>query len=283
MKVVFYNLRKFIIKLIVKNRKVHNMQTLVMKFGGASVATVDHFFRVADIIISRKTEFQRLVVVVSAMGNTTDQLISLAKRVNPNPPRREYDMLVTVGERMSCSLLAMALANKGHDAMSFTGSQAGIITCTKHTEARIIDVRPIRILPLLDSGKVVIVAGFQGVSKEGEITTLGRGGSDTTAVALGVRLKASLVEFYKDVLGVYEEDPKINPQASFYEKLSYKEALNIIDKGGKILHPRCVQLAYKNYLPLKVRSFETFGIDEKYTEIYEEAKFHDKILFEEEF
>lgn len=255
-----------------------------MKFGGAAVAAPEQFSHIADIIISRMNEFPRIIVVVSAMGDTTDQLISLAKKVNPTPPRREYDMLVTVGERISCSLLAMALAAKGCNAMSFTGSQSGIITCTRHTEARIIDVRPKRILPLLDSGQVVIVAGFQGVSKTGEITTLGRGGSDTTAVALGVTLRASVVEFFKDVPGIFDEDPKKNPQASFHEKLSYCQALNIISKGGKILHPRCIELAHKNYLPLKVRSFKTFGSqqEEKATMIYDHGNPPEKPMFEEE-
>lgn len=263
---------------------IASKNTLVMKFGGAAVATPEHFSRIADIIISRKNEFQRIIIVVSAMGNTTDELITLAKKVNPSPPRREYDMLVAVGERISCSLLAMALAAKGCDAISFTGSQSGIITCTQHSEAKIIDIRPWRLLPLLESGKVIIVAGFQGVSKEGQITTLGRGGSDTTAVALGISLEASMVEFFKDVSGVFEEDPKNNPQALFHEKLTYCQALNIVAKGGKILHPRCIQLASKNYLPLKVRSFKTYGTqqDEKCTIIFENGKRPDKPLFEEE-
>lgn len=260
-----------------------HQNTLVMKFGGAAVATPEHFAHIANIIISRKADYQRIIIVVSAMGDTTDQLINLAKKVNPNPPRREYDMLVTVGERISCSLLAMALAYKGCHATSFTGSQSGIITCPQHTEARIIDVRPTRLLPLLESGTVVIVAGFQGVSK-GEITTLGRGGSDTTAVALGIALRASSVEFFKDVPGIFDEDPKKNPQASFLEKLTYSQALTVINKGGKILHPRCIQLAQKNYLPLKVRSFKTYGThqDNECTLIYEKGIVPDKPLFEED-
>ena len=261
------------------------MKTLVMKFGGAAVASAEQFSRIADIIISRTSEFQRIVVVVSAMGDTTNQLIALAKQVHADPPRREYDMLITVGERISCSLLAMALSAKGCEALSFTGSQSGIITCAKHTEARIIDIRPTRLLPLLDENKVVIVAGFQGVSKNGEITTLGRGGSDTTAVALGVTLQATVVEFFKDVPGVFDEDPKKNPQAKFFKNLTYAQALHIINKGAKILHPRCVELAQKNYLPLKIRSFKTFGIypEDKYTIIFEDGPRPDKPLFEEEF
>lgn len=262
---------------------MQNNQTLVMKFGGAAVASPDHFASIADIIISRKQEFPRIAVVVSAMGDTTDQLIALARKVNPNPPRREHDMLVTVGERISCSLLAMALVAKGCPALSFTGSQSGIITCSRHTEARIIDVRPTRILPLLDSGKVIIVAGFQGVSRQGEITTLGRGGSDTTAVALGVSLGASFGEFFKDVSGVFEEDPKKNAQAQLLEKLTYEETLKLLEKGGRILHPRCIQLAQKNQLPLKVRSFKTFGAEqERWTMIFDQGSKPPQPVFEEE-
>lgn len=232
-----------------------NKPTLVMKFGGASVATPEHFSRIADIIIQRLKEHERVAIVVSAMGNTTDQLIALANQVNPNPPRREYDMLVTVGERISIALLAMALAAKNQEAVSFTGSQSGIITCSRHSEARIIDVRPHRILPVLDSGRVAIVAGFQGVSRGGEITTLGRGGSDTTAVALGVALKSTRVEFFKDVPGVFNDDPKKNSAACVFNQLSHDQALNIVLKGAKVLHPRCIQLAQKNKLTLHVRSF----------------------------
>lgn len=238
-------------------------QTLVMKFGGAAVATPEHFSRIADIVISRLSEYSRLVIVVSAMGNTTDQLIALAKQVNPDPPRREYDMLVTVGERISIALLAMALAAKKQDAVSFTGSQSGIITCGQHSEARIIDVRPRRILGVLELGKIAIVAGFQGVSGQGEITTLGRGGSDTTAVALGVALGSTRVEFFKDVPGVFDEDPKKNSAACMFQQLSYKEALEIMHKGAKVLHPRCIELANKNNLMLQVRSFNAeFGMHE---------------------
>ncbi len=231
------------------------MQTLIMKFGGASIATPQHFSRIADLILSKKSTYQRIVTVVSAMGNTTDQLIALAKEVHPEPPRREYDMLITVGERISISLLAMALARKNQEAKSFTGSQSGIITTADHTDARIVDVKPRRLLDSLNQGSVVIVAGFQGVSVNGEITTLGRGGSDTTAVALGIALRASHVEFYKDVAGVYEEDPKGRPEAHLYEELTYDEVQNIVSRGARILHGRCLDLAKKNQLPLLVRSF----------------------------
>lgn len=226
-----------------------------MKFGGASVAFPKRFLNVADIIISRKKEYDDIVVVVSAMGKTTDRLLKLAKMVHDNPPKREQDMLISVGERISIALLSMALAKKGGEAISFTGSQSGIITCERHSEARIIDVRPKRIIDELMSGRVVIVAGFQGVSKKGEITTLGRGGSDTSAVALGIALNAEKVEFYKDVPGIYSEDPKINSQASFFSELSYEEALDIMYCGCKVLSSRCIRLAMDNQLPLQVRSF----------------------------
>ncbi len=233
------------------------MSTLVMKFGGASVATPEQFAQIAQIILKRSQEYSRIAVVVSAMGNTTDQLLELARKVHLNPPRREQDMLVSVGERISISLLAMALSLIDKEAISFTGSQSGIITTSVHSDAKIIDVRPRRILAELNEGKIVIVAGFQGVSREGEITTLGRGGSDTTAVALGIALKADKVEFYKDVEGVCAEDPKKNPETAVFEQLSYEEALEIVDRGAKILHPRCIRLAAKNNLPLHVLSFKT--------------------------
>lgn len=231
------------------------MKTVVLKFGGASVATPEHFSRIAKIIISRKKQYDHVVTVVSAMGDTTNQLVALAKRVNPSPPRREYDMLVTVGERISIALLAMSLAFINQEAVSFTGSQSGIITTTDHSDARIIDVRPRRLLEALHLGKVVIVAGFQGVSTHGEITTLGRGGSDTTAVALGVALEAAHIEFYKDVPGIFSADPKENPQAELHPMLSYETAMGLLQNGSQVLHKRCVELAWKNQLPLFIRSF----------------------------
>ncbi len=231
-----------------------NKDIIVLKFGGASVASIEHFSKIAEIIL-KKSVNNRVVVVVSAMGDTTDQLLSLARSVHPNPPPREQDMLISVGERISVALLAMALDLLKKEAISFTGSQSGIITSSAHSMAYILDVRPQRILKALDAGKIAIVAGFQGVSKEGEITTLGRGGSDTTAVALGVALGALKVEFYKDVEGVYSEDPKINPHASLYPELSYEEAIQIVESGAKVLHSRCIKLASKNNLPLHVLSF----------------------------
>lgn len=234
--------------------------TIIMKFGGASVAAPESFSQVASLIIDKLRQQKRVVVVVSAMANKTDELIALARQVNPDPPKREYDMLVTVGERISIALLAMALARQGQQAMSFTGSQSGIITSSSHTEASIIDVKPHRLLPALDEGKVAIVAGFQGVSQKGEITTLGRGGSDTSAVALGVALNASVVEFYKDVPGIFSHDPKKEPTAQHLPQLSYQEALTIVNAGAKVLHPRSIMLAQKNHLPLYIRSFADDGL-----------------------
>jgi len=231
-------------------------KTIVIKFGGAAAATTEAFAHIAELILNRKEHYKHVVVVVSAMQGVTDQLISLAKQVHPNPPQREYDMLLTCGERVSMSLLAMALNLKHCGAASLTGSQAGIITCKTHAEARIIEVRPHRIESLLIQGNVVIVAGFQGVSRTGEITTLGRGGSDTTAVALAIALKAECVEFYKDVAGIFSEDPKVCPEALFYEKLSYNEALSIASNGSKVLHGRAIALAKQNHIPLRVRGFQ---------------------------
>lgn len=229
-----------------------------MKFGGAAVATPEHFDRIASIVIERMKQHKRAIVVVSAMGKTTDQLIELAKQVHPNPPRREYDMLVSVGERISISLLAMALDLRGYEAISFTGSQSGIITTEEHSEARIVDVRPDRLVPYLDKGQVVIVAGFQGVSRNKQITTLGRGGSDTSAVALAIPFRAK-VEFYKDVPGIFAQDPKCFPDAKHFTSLTYDEALVIANGGAKVLHPRAVELAKKNNLPLHVLSFQEKG------------------------
>jgi len=234
-------------------------QIIVMKFGGASLATPNHFTMVADCIEKRRQNDKRIVVVVSAMLETTNQLIDLAKTINPNPPQREYDMLISVGERISMSLLAMALDLKKIPAISLTGSQSGIITCTKHTEATIIDVRPQRIFEALQKDYVVIIAGFQGVSTTREITTLGRGGSDTTAVALGIALDAQRVEFYKDVPGICSHDPKVHPDAELYSALSYEQAKEILSGGAKVLHMRALQMAERHAIPLCVRSLSSSG------------------------
>lgn len=237
-------------------------ETLVMKFGGAAVATVEQFSLIADLIIAKQQICPRIVIVVSAMGQTTNQLIELAKQVHPHPPQREYDMLISVGERISMSLLAMALWRKGKEAMSFTGSQSGIITTPHHTQAQIIDVKPWRLVECLNQGKIAIVAGFQGVSTNKDITTLGRGGTDISAVALALALRAQKVIFFKDVSGVFDEDPKRSSNATLYSQLTYEQALAIIEKGAKILHQRAVSLAAKNQLPLLVKSFIPFDTSE---------------------
>ena len=231
------------------------MSTLVMKFGGAATQTPGHFKRIAEIVKSKLTKHPKIVVVVSAMGQTTNQLIALANQINKNPPQREFDMLISAGERISMALLAMTLHEEKIDAISFTGSQSGIITCANHTNAQILDVKPYRILENLQSLRVVIVAGFQGVSLSKEITTLGRGGSDTSAVGLALALEASHVEFYKDVRGIYNEDPKKNSTAFMFNNLTYQEAHRQVSSGDKILHPRAISLAEKNGLPMHVKSF----------------------------
>ncbi len=232
-----------------------NEKTLVLKFGGAALATPAHFANVADLIIQKRAQYDSIVVVVSAAEKMTDQLISFAHQIHPNPPQREYDMLISCGERMSMALLAMALCNKQCEAISFTGSQSGIITCDSHANAHVIDVRPQRLEECLLQGKIVIVAGFQGVSLKKEITTLGRGGSDTSAVALALALKACKVEFFKDVPGVFEHDPKTHSQTSPYNYLNYDDMLKIVQNGAKILHKRAIELAAKNGLFLHIRSF----------------------------
>lgn len=219
--------------------------------------TLSAFHSVAEIIAKKIEEFDSVVVIVSAMGDVTDHLINLAHQVSKNPPAREHDMLISVGERISMALLAMALESRGIKARSFTGSQAGIITSPDHTNAQILDVRPHRLLPHMEKNAVVIVAGFQGVSREGEITTLGRGGSDTTAVALGAALKAEKIEFYKDVEGIFSEDPKLRPDAKLFTTLDYEQMLQVVKRSHvKVIHPRAIELARKNHLTLHVLSYE---------------------------
>lgn len=254
---------------------------IVLKFGGASVSSPEAFSSIANIILHRRNNYHKVIVVVSAMGNTTDELISLAHRVNANPPRRELDMLVSVGERISIALLAMALAAKGTEAISFTGSQSGIITTNDHANAKIINVKPQRLLPHLTNGKIVIVAGFQGMSLEGEITTLGRGGSDTTAVALGIALGAEKTEFFKDVLGIFDQDPKVFPTAKLLQKLTYQEAYEIMNNGAKVLHSRCVRLAEKNLLPLRVLPFSRFLEEDLGTTIQGAVRSENNISYED--
>lgn len=233
------------------------MTTLMMKFGGASVSSPHCFQKIAAIIAQRRTEYDRIAVVISAMAKTTDMLTDLALQVHPDPPKREFDMMVSVGERISIALLAMALSARSVPAVSFTGSQSGVITSEEHSSARIVDVRPKRLIPLMDEGKIVIVAGFQGCSLKGEITTLGSNGSDISAVAIASALGAEKVEFYKDVGGIFDKDPKVHPDAKMIQQLSYEEAKQIVRSGGRVLHPRCLQLAEANAMPLEIRSFNT--------------------------
>jgi len=233
------------------------MKPCIMKFGGASVADPKSFHVVAGLILERLKLNPHLVVVISAMGDTTNRLLELAKSVHPNPPKREQDMLVSVGERISISLLAMALDLSGCEAVSFTGSQSGILTSDDHSEAKIVDIRPKRIQAALARRQVAIVAGFQGMSRQGEITTLGRGGSDTTAVALGAALGSETVEFYKDVGAIFDRDPKIYPDAQKIERLTYVEASALIKGGARVLHERSISLAEKNGIRLEIYSLNS--------------------------
>jgi aspartate kinase len=231
------------------------MGLIVPKYGGSSVSDAEAVKRVACRIVRARDSGYRVCVVVSAMGDTTDDLIDLAQRVTPHPPGRELDMLLTAGERISMALLAMAIANLGHEARSFTGSQAGVITDSVHGRARIIDVTPGRIRAALDDGAVAIVAGFQGVSQDTkDITTLGRGGSDTTAVALAAALGADACEIYTDVDGVFTADPRIVPTARRIARISSEEMLEMAASGAKVLHLRCVEYARRYGVPVHVRS-----------------------------
>ena len=231
------------------------MALVVQKYGGSSVANADGIKRVAQRIVATRKAGHSVVVVVSAMGDTTDELHDLARQVSPLPPAREMDMLLTAGERISMALLAMAIANLGLKARSFTGSQAGVITDDAHGKARIIDVTPGRIASALTDGAIPIVAGFQGVSQTGkDITTLGRGGSDTTAVALAAALKADVCEIYTDVDGVFTADPRIVPAARRIPAISYEEMLEMAACGTKVLQLRCVEYARRYDMPIHVRS-----------------------------
>ena len=231
------------------------MALIVQKFGGSSVADAEGMKRVAARIVASKKAGNQVVVVVSAMGDTTDELIDLANQVSPIPPGRELDMLLTAGERISMALLAMAINNLGFEAQSFTGSQAGVITDSTHGKARIIDVTPGRIREAIDGGNIAIVAGFQGISQDTkDITTLGRGGSDTTAVALAAALDADVCEIYTDVDGIFSADPRAVPSARKLETVTYEEMLELAAAGAKVLHLRCVEYARRYNLPIHVRS-----------------------------
>ncbi len=231
------------------------MALIVQKYGGSSVADAEGMKRVAARIVATKKAGNQVVVVVSAMGDTTDELIDLANQVSPIPPGRELDMLLTAGERISMALLAMAINNLGFEAQSFTGSQAGVITDSTHGKARIIDVTPGRITEAIEAGNIAIVAGFQGISQDTkDITTLGRGGSDTTAVALAAALDADVCEIYTDVDGIFSADPRAVPAARKLETVTYEEMLELAAAGAKVLHLRCVEYARRYSLPIHVRS-----------------------------
>jgi aspartate kinase len=231
------------------------MALVVQKYGGSSVGDAERIKRVAQRIVDARRAGDDVVVVVSAMGDTTDELMDLAQQVSPLPPPRELDMLLTSGERISMALLAMAIANQGFEARSFTGSQAGVITDSTHGRARIIDVAPGRIADAISKGYIAIVAGFQGVSQDTkDITTLGRGGSDTTAVALAAALHADSCEIYTDVDGVFSADPRIVPNAQKLDRISYEEMLEMAACGAKVLMLRCVEYARRYGVPVHVRS-----------------------------
>jgi aspartate kinase len=233
---------------------------VVQKYGGSSVADTDRIKRVADRVAQAKRAGHDVVVVVSAMGKTTDELIRQAHEVSGIPPGREFDMLLTAGERISMALLAMAMHEQGLTARSFTGSQAGIITDAAHGKARILDITPGRITEALADGHVVIVAGFQGVSRDSkDITTLGRGGSDTTAVALAASMRADVCEIYTDVDGVYTADPRIVPAARKLSKVSHEEMLELAASGAKVLQVRSVEFARNHGVAVHVRSSFTYG------------------------
>ncbi len=234
------------------------MSLIVQKYGGSSVATAERIKRVAERIVATRKAGNDVVVVVSAMGDTTDELMDLALQVAPVPPARELDMLLTSGERISNALVAMAIHSLGAQARSFTGSQAGVITDSSHGRARIIDVTPGRIRAALDDGAIALVAGFQGVSQDTkDITTLGRGGSDTTAVALAAALQADVCEIYTDVDGVFSADPRIVSDASKLDTITYEEMLEMAAAGAKVLMLRCVEYARRYHVPVHVRSSYT--------------------------
>jgi aspartate kinase len=228
--------------------------TLVMKFGGTSVADPDKIKDVARRLVAARAAGNRVVAVLSAMGDSTDALVHLAYEVSPRPKPRELDMLISVGERISCALAAMAIHDLGAEAISLTGSQAGIVTDTVHGRAKIVDVRARRIHEALDQDRIVLVAGFQGVSTDLDITTLGRGGSDTTAVALAAALGAEVCEIYTDVEGVYTADPRLVPQARKLHAVSYEEMLEMAASGARVLQVRSVEVARNHHVKLHVRS-----------------------------
>ncbi|MFC1799693.1 aspartate kinase [Candidatus Eisenbacteria bacterium] len=235
---------------------MNSNKLVVQKFGGSSLATPDKIRRVAELVTGEKKTGRDVIVVVSAMGNTTDQLVELARSISPSPPKRELDMLLTAGERISMALLSMAISRLGFQAISFTGSQSGIVTDTSHTMAKIMDVKAFRVRDELEKGRIVIVAGFQGVSPAKEVTTLGRGGSDTTCVALAAAFDAQECDIFTDVDGVYTANPRLVPEARKIPRISYEEMLELSFCGAEVLHWRSVDVARRFGVRVHVRSSE---------------------------
>ncbi len=230
------------------------MRVIVQKYGGTSVSDVDKLKKIAEMISAVKKQGYDVVAVVSAMGKTTNSLIEMAKSISSNPPRREMDMLLSTGERTTMALLCMALSDLGVEAISLTGSQAGIITNDRHNDAKVIEVRPVRVQDELEKGKVVVIGGFQGVSYKRDITTLGRGGSDTSAVALAAALSAERCEIYSDVDGVYTSDPNIVKDAKHLPEISYQQIQEMAEAGAKVLNAQAVQFAKEAKIALYARS-----------------------------
>ncbi|NLH45847.1 MAG: aspartate kinase [Acholeplasmataceae bacterium] len=230
------------------------MAILVKKFGGSSVATPEKIHGIVDRVLSEKKPGDRIVIVVSAMGDSTDDLLDLAAKVTDNMPKRELDMLLSTGEQVSIALMAAAFCSKGRPAISFTGGQAGIHTSDVHSKATILDVDAKRVIKALDEGKIAIVAGFQGITDEGDITTLGRGGSDTTAVAVAAGIKADFCEIYTDVDGVYTSDPRIVPTAQKMDEITFAEMLELARLGAGVMQPRAVEYGEHNGVAIHVRS-----------------------------
>jgi len=234
-------------------------KVIVQKFGGTSVADTEKIKNVAQTVIREKNNGNDVVVVVSAMGHTTDHLVKMAQAINPNPSAREMDMLLSTGECVSIALLTMAIQAQGYKAVSFNATQIGILTENIHSKARIVDIKTEKLKKNLDEGNIIVVAGFQGVTEDGEITTLGRGGSDTSAVALAAALNAQRCDIYTDVEGVYTTDPRVVPNASRLDVISYEEMLELAHAGANVLHPRSVETAKQYAVPLRVRS--SFKLD----------------------
>lgn len=230
------------------------MSIVVQKYGGSSVADVEKLRKVARRVMDTRAQGHGVAVVVSAMGDTTDELLALAKKVSPNPDRRELDMLLSAGERISMALLSMAIRELGGDAISFTGSQSGIITNDRHVDARIIEVRPFRVQDEIARGRIVVIAGYQGVSYRREVTTLGRGGSDTTAVAMAAALDADYCEICSDVDGVYSADPRVVPAAARIGTLSYEETQEMAEAGARVLNAQAVEFAKEQGIAIYARA-----------------------------